>query len=167
MNYTFDSLKKVPNDPHSTCFACGKQNPFGFQLVFHTDEVNLYSKFMTRSEFSGWSNLTHGGILATLLDETMAWTGIYLYKKYILTKSMTITYKKPVLAGTEIFLKGFVEKEVNNREVSIGAEIYNSNEELCASAVGSIILFTKEKFHKLKISSDEFLENFEKNVFQD
>ena len=61
----------------------------------------------------------------------------------------------------------FVEKEINNREVSIGAEIYNSNEELCASAVGSIILFTKEKFHKLKISSDEFLENFEKNVFQD
>jgi len=167
MNYTFDSLKKVPNDPHSTCFACGKQNPFGFQLVFHTDEVNLYSKFMTRSEFSGWSNLTHGGILATLLDETMAWTGIYLYKKYILTKSMTITYKKPVLAGTEIFLKGFVEKEINNREVSIGAEIYNSNKELCASALGSIILFTKEKFHKLKISSDEFLENFEKNVFQD
>ncbi len=167
MNYNFESLKVVPNDPHSTCFACGKQNPYGFKLVFHTDGVNLYSKFMIRPEFSGWSNLTHGGILATLLDETMAWTGIYLYKKYILTKSMTITYKKPVLAGTEIFLKGFVEKEVNSREVTIAAEIYNSKEELCASAEGSIVLFTKEKFHKLKISSDDFLENFEKTVFQD
>jgi acyl-CoA thioesterase FadM len=80
---------------------------------------------------------------------------------------MTITYKKPVLAGTEIFLKGFIEKEVNSREANIGGEIYNSKEELCASAVGSIVLFTKEKFHKLNISSTEFLENFEKTVFQD
>jgi acyl-coenzyme A thioesterase PaaI-like protein len=167
MNYNFESLKIVPNDPQSTCFACGKQNPHGFNLVFHTDDVNLYSKFMIRPEFSGWSNLTHGGILATLLDETMAWTGIYLYKKYILTKSMTITYKKPVMAGTEIFLKGFIEKEVNSREVTIGSEVYNSKEELCVTAEGSIILFTKEKFQKLKISSDDFLDNFEKTVFLD
>jgi acyl-coenzyme A thioesterase PaaI-like protein len=167
MNYQFESLKIVPNDPHSTCFACGKQNPFGFKLVFHTDDVNLYSKCTIRPEFSGWSNLTHGGVLATLLDEAMAWTGIYLYKKYILTKSMTITYKKPVPAGTEIFLKGYVEKEVNPREIIIGGEIYNSNQELCATSVGSIVLFTKEKFHKLKISSEEFLENFEKTVFLD
>jgi hypothetical protein len=34
MKIDFEFLKQIPNDPESTCFACGKKNPLGFQLVF-------------------------------------------------------------------------------------------------------------------------------------
>ncbi|NBU97810.1 MAG: PaaI family thioesterase [Spirochaetia bacterium] len=165
MNFNFESLPIVPNDPHSTCFACGKGNPKGFQLVFHSDGKILYSKFTTRDEFSGWSNLIHGGILATLMDENMAWTAISLKKKYILTKSMNVFFKKPVLAGSTIYLKGYIEKEVSHREIITISEIYNESNELCASSQANIILFSKESFHKLNVSGSEFLDNFEKEVF--
>ena len=164
MNYDFESLPIVPNDPHSTCFACGKGNPKGFQLVFHSDGINLFSKFTIREEFSGWSNLTHGGILATLMDENMAWTAISLKKKYILTKSMNVSFKKPVIAGTTVFLKGYIEKEVSHREIITISEIYNQSNELCATAQGNIILFSQEAFHRLNVSNYEFLEKFEKEV---
>lgn len=167
MKIDFESLKQVPNDPDSTCFACGKKNPLGFQLVFYTDEKEIFSKHFIRSEFSGWSHLAHGGILATLLDETMAWTGIYLLKKYILTKSMSISYLKPVSAGSEIVLRGFIEQEISKREIAVVAEIYNVTGELCATGKGNLVLFSQESFHRLKLTSPEFLENFERHVFLD
>jgi uncharacterized protein (TIGR00369 family) len=167
MKIDFESLKQVPNDPDSTCFACGKKNPMGFQLVFYTDEKEIYSKHFIRPEFSGWSHLAHGGILATLLDETMAWTGIYLLKKYILTKSMSISYLKPVSAGSEIVLRGFIEQEISKREIAVVAEIYNALGELCATGKGNLVLFSQESFHRLKLTSPEFLETFERHVFLD
>ncbi len=165
MNYNFKNLPMVPNDPHSTCFACGKANPRGFQLEFHSDGECIYSSFTIREEFSGWSNLTHGGILATLLDECMAWTAISLRKKYILTKSMNISFKKPIIAGSTIYLKGLILREVSHREIITLSEIYNESGEVCASAEGNIVLFSQEAFHRLNVSNLNFLENFERQVF--
>jgi acyl-CoA thioesterase FadM len=97
----------------------------------------------------------------------MAWAGIYLLKKYILTKSMSISYLKPVTAGSEIVLRGFILQEISKREIEVGAEIYNSSGDLCVTGKGNLVLFSKDSFHRLKLTSPEFLETFEKHVFLD
>lgn len=166
MNPDFSKLKKVPNDLESTCFACGKKNPLGFHLEFFSDDEKVYSKYTIPEQFSGWSNLTHGGILATLLDETMAWTAIYLKKKYILTKSLQINFKKPVLTGSEVLMVGYVQEMISKREISVRALLLNELSEICAEATGSIVIFAPDSFAQLKITGNEFLERFDREVFQ-
>ncbi|MCB1144680.1 MAG: PaaI family thioesterase [Leptospiraceae bacterium] len=162
-----DSLfKPVPNDKESTCFACGAANPLGLQLVFTTDETIVRTEYTIRKEFAGWSNLTHGGILATILDETMAWTSIYLKQKYILTKNMEIQFLKPVRAGETVTARGWIEEEISHREVRISAEILNSEGAVCVMGGGNMVLFNPVGFRKLNLVSRDFLERFEKIVFR-
>lgn len=162
----FSKLNRVPNDLESTCFACGKKNPYGFRLEFFSDEKKVYSRYRIPVHFNGWSNLSHGGILATLLDETMAWTAIYLEKKYILTKSLEIKFKKPVPVGSEVFLMGNIEEKVSKRERMVRALILNEQNEICVEGMGSIVVFSPEAFGHLNLTGKDFLERFEKEVFQ-
>ena len=57
-----------------TCFGCGEENPHGLQMIFSTNGVRLRSELVIEERFRGWSNLIHGGVLSTILDETMGWT---------------------------------------------------------------------------------------------
>jgi len=39
----------------------------------------------------GWSNLVHGGIISTMLDEAMGWAGLVILKKLVVSKSITVS----------------------------------------------------------------------------
>jgi acyl-coenzyme A thioesterase PaaI-like protein len=55
------------------CFVCGKNNAQGLRLAFAYPEPGRAETSCSIPEhFSGWQRMTHGGLLATLLDEAMA-----------------------------------------------------------------------------------------------
>ncbi|MDJ0924966.1 MAG: PaaI family thioesterase, partial [Acidimicrobiia bacterium] len=59
------------------CFGCGQSNPIGLGLTdFHSSEGVVSARFTPRSDYHGFSDLLHGGIVATALDEIMAWSAI-------------------------------------------------------------------------------------------
>ena len=45
---------------------------------------------------------SHGGIIATILDEVMSWTAIHLIKSIIVTRTMTVEFLKPVFIGRQL-----------------------------------------------------------------
>jgi len=56
-----------------TCFVCGKRNPDGLQLEFtYPDDATARTVFVPGKRYEGWRDIVHGGIILTLLDETMA-----------------------------------------------------------------------------------------------
>ena len=55
------------------CFACGKDNPIGLKLNFSYDGKQVKSEFIPGKYHQGWRDITHGGILYTLLDEATAY----------------------------------------------------------------------------------------------
>ena len=60
---------QITDKANNLCFACGKDNPIGLKLQF-TDEGEVIKGQFTPGELhQGWSGVTHGGILYTLLDE--------------------------------------------------------------------------------------------------
>ena len=67
------------------CFGCGTENHHGLRMEFQSNGVQLRSSLLMEPRFRGWSNLIHGGILATILDETMSWTILSLTGCFILT----------------------------------------------------------------------------------
>jgi len=54
------------------CFACGPDSEHGLKMTFEYGEGTARSRVVPRREFGGWSDIMHGGIVATLLDEAMA-----------------------------------------------------------------------------------------------
>lgn len=56
----------------SMCFACGRDNPWGLKLDFKDEGGRYVAKFTPREEYQGYPGILHGGIVCTLLDESMA-----------------------------------------------------------------------------------------------
>jgi acyl-coenzyme A thioesterase PaaI-like protein len=56
---------------YQRCFACGARNDAGLRLVFRREGEAVVTEFTTDERFQGFPGVVHGGILATLLDETL------------------------------------------------------------------------------------------------
>ncbi|HUQ39766.1 MAG TPA: PaaI family thioesterase [Acidimicrobiales bacterium] len=78
------------------CYGCGDDNPIGLGLEFAPDGDRLRATFMPRPEHRGGPGLLHGGVAATVLDETMAALGFVLDDVHCMTATLELKYRKPV-----------------------------------------------------------------------
>jgi uncharacterized protein (TIGR00369 family) len=63
-------MKKQPNS--KMCYACGVENRAGLHLHFYEDESGqVVVKFTPEDAYQGYPGVLHGGIICTLLDETI------------------------------------------------------------------------------------------------
>ena len=152
--------KKLENvDMH--CFACGPENHFGLKMKFESNGEKLRSDLVVPEHLRGWSSLAHGGILATILDETMSWSAIHLFRKFILTQNMNVEFKKPVYIGEKIRSYGIVKERINKRKAVLKAEIRNAENEVCAAGQGKFVLFEPDEFKKLGLVPDSMIMDME------
>jgi uncharacterized protein (TIGR00369 family) len=154
-------LKQLPNRGYHKCFGCGPANPTGLQMTFFTDDVSVFSSVTVPDHLVGWDNLVHGGVLSTILDEIMSWSAIYLFKKLILTKSMTVDFIKPVYQGAEIKAEGNIFEKRNDKETVMQGRIYNAEGVLCTKSKGTFALLNPKVARKLNLFSNEALKDFE------
>jgi len=139
------------------CFACGPENEHGLKMEFETNEELLRSRVIVPEHLRGWSNLVHGGIISTLIDETMSWAAITLLKRFILTKNMSVKFKKPVKINQEIVVYGRIVEQTGDKLAVMAAEIYDEAGDLCASGQGEFALFTTSQFAKLNLIKEDQL----------
>ena len=62
-------LKRLPNSGNHNCFGCSPVNPSGLQMKFYANEDKVFSEVTIPDHLCGWSNIAHGGVLTTILDE--------------------------------------------------------------------------------------------------
>lgn len=110
----------------------------------------------------GWSNLVHGGIISTMLDEAMGWAVLIILKKLVFSKSITVDFIKPVLIGKEISVKGMVNKINSEREAILQGYIYNDENEICAQSSSLVSLFTLETSRKMNVMDEGMFRSLEK-----
>jgi acyl-coenzyme A thioesterase PaaI-like protein len=91
----------------------------------------------------------------------MSWSAIYLLKKLILTKSMTVDFIKPVYVGAELKVEGNVFEKQSRREAVMQGRIYNKEGVLCAKSKGIYVLFEPKVAKKLNMMSAEAIKDFE------
>ena len=140
------------------CFGCGAENHHGLHMQFETDGSHRRSTLIMEDRFRGWSNLIHGGILSTILDEIMGWTVIRLTGKFMLTKGMQVRFRKPVRVGMKLTVTGFIKERLSERKALVVAEIHDETGSLCASSEGEFSLFTREQFLQMEIIPEEDME---------
>ena len=154
----FKPLRKITD---TQCFGCSPSNEAGLKMTFHAGKDSVVSRLKVPSHLCGWKNIVHGGILSTILDETMSWSTIYLLKRVVLTASISVDFIKPVIANACIFSQGKVIRRLNEREALMEGAIFDENGELCTTSRGTFRLFTPSAARKLKLMSNDVLDDFE------
>ncbi len=143
-------IREIPNES-TGCFMCGQDNAHGLKMRFRTDGTRVFSDVTVAAHFRGWSDLVHGGIIAGVLDEIMAWTALVLCHRFILTRSMTVTFVRPVRIGSTLSAAGWVASRPDDRSAIVAAQLADEAGNVCARAEGDFALFTREAFAKLDI----------------
>jgi uncharacterized protein (TIGR00369 family) len=116
------------------CFACGRENPIGMRLHIELGEGTARASWTAGDDFVGWSDKLHGGIIATLLDEVMAWAPSS-FDSWAVTAEMTIRYRSPAAPGEELRAEGRVT-ERRRRIYEVRGEVRGGDGRLIAEGKG-------------------------------
>jgi uncharacterized protein (TIGR00369 family) len=153
--------KHLPNRETHYCFGCSPANPSGLQMKFYTNDSSVFSSLTVPEHLCGWDRLVHGGVISTILDEIMSWTGIYMLKQITMTKSMTVDFIKPVYINSELKVEGKVLEKTGRHEALLEGSLYNEKGTLCARSKGTFVIFSPAVAKRLGIARKEHLEWFE------
>ncbi len=87
-----DGYIALPAGENSNYFGCSLKNESGLHMKFYSTEKreSVISWLTVPDHLCGWSNLVHGGIISTMLDEVMGRAGLGILKKLVVSKSTTI-----------------------------------------------------------------------------
>lgn len=131
-----------PIDRDSLCFCCGADNERGLHLsITYPEKGTAETSLDVPTWFTGWKSMTHGGFLATLLDEIMAHACIGMAQRAV-TAEITVRYQKAVETGARIGARGKVE-EARGRVISTRGWIYDAEGSLLAEATARFIATTR------------------------
>ncbi len=94
--------------------------------------------FTVPEQYQGYPGIVHGGIIASMMDETMG--RVFMEgdpPRFMVTAELKIRYKKPVPVKTPLKLTGHKVKD-NGRVATATGEIINADGEILV--VGEIIV---------------------------
>lgn len=96
------------------CFACGEKNPIGLHLAFNFDGEQIFTKKILPKEFEGYDGTAHGGIISTMLDETMCKFISAKYHEKSLTARLEVRFKAPTPINKEVKITAWQENQRKN-----------------------------------------------------
>ncbi|TRX71366.1 PaaI family thioesterase [Carboxylicivirga sp. M1479] len=123
------------------CIGCSPNNQIGFHLEFYASDHEVVAFWDATTNFEGYTNVVHGGIQATLLDEIASWYIYAMLDTAGVTKRLDVEYLKPLyVLGGQVKVKAKL-KEKNAKSALIETEIVNSKGVVCCKAIVEYYLF--------------------------
>jgi uncharacterized protein (TIGR00369 family) len=132
------------NREHNMCFGCGIANPIGLKLSFSESDEFLNAAWMPGSNYEGYPNILHGGIIAALLDEIGAWCISVKIGTAGVTSEMRTKYLAPVYINRgQVGLKASIIDQ-SEKSAKILCQLYDGQSKLCAEAVAEYFIYPVE-----------------------
>lgn len=138
------------------CFVCGEMNDFGLHAKFYETETNeLIALIKPSEQHQGYPGRMHGGIAATILDETIARCISNGKDEQLwgVTLELKTRFRKPIPLGQELKVVGRITSE-GTRSFEGTGEIVLPNGDIAVSAEGKYMKMSAEK-----IVNDQFDNN--------
>lgn len=112
-------MQKLKQPTSLNCFACGKKNPFGLKLEWlnNYEAKQVEAEFELSDNYCSYPGTVHGGIIATILDETSG-RAILLnndFARLMVTLKMEIVYKHNTPTHTKLRAIGRVLRDGGSR----------------------------------------------------
>ncbi len=130
------------------CFACGTLNAHGLRLDLHLERGRAWTELRLDRRFEGWEGIAHGGIVATLLDEVMAWS-LISSDAWGVTARMALDFRRPVAIGEPIRADGRLV-EARRRLFRTEARLETVAGLLLATATGTYLAAPPERRRELQ-----------------
>ena len=113
--------KGTGRQPNSSgCFVCGLQNPVGLKIAFEEDATSgqVRAEVTVPEAYRSYPGVVHGGIVATILDETsgralITHTGDE--NAFFATAKLELRYRRPAPTETPLVAVGWVVRASENR----------------------------------------------------
>ncbi len=83
------------------CFACGKENADGLHLEFDYTGEQVRTTLAFPRKFQGYSNMVHGGLISTVLDEAMV-TLLNRMGNFAVTAELSVRFLSPLSVGQTV-----------------------------------------------------------------
>ena len=121
-----------------SCFACGHSNPFGLNLKFRQEGDSMVTQWTPTDHQTGFSNTVHGGLIATVLDEIMAWTCGIIGGRFAYSVDLQISYRQALQPAQTVIGIGFIRENRRKRIFQTEAKLSVDEVEI-ASAQGKYL----------------------------
>ncbi len=131
---------RVSEKQHNSkmCFACGLANQFGLHSRFYELETGeLLAMFKPADEHQGYPGRLHGGLAATILDETIGRAIMMTSSDSIwgVTVEFSMRLRKPIPLDSEVRVISRITSE-NKRFFEGSGEILLNNGDVAVSGKG-------------------------------
>lgn len=117
-------MKKLRQPTSLQCFGCGRNNPFGLKLEWYNnyDDKQVEADFTLDDNYCSYPGTVHGGIVATILDETSG-RAVLLnndFTRLMVTLKMEVVYKHNTPTHTPLKAVGRIIKDSGSRALVEG-----------------------------------------------
>lgn len=152
MDYKIVSSQNISKN----CLVCGVDNDFGLKTNFYeTEGQELVAVFTPMNEHQSYPNVMHGGISATILDETIGRAIMMTTdpNTFGVTVELNVRYKKPVPLGVELKVVSRITND-RGRIFEGTGELYLPNGDIAVEADGK---YMKRRLDQ--ITDNDFTQN--------
>ena len=98
MDKSLNNISLNDETDYGFCFACGHRNPSSLHLEFRRIGSQITTSFLGNEKHQGFPGYLHGGILSTILDETLSKVSV-ADNKWTMTAQLNIRFRRPVKIG--------------------------------------------------------------------
>jgi len=125
------------------CFICGLHNPIGLKMVFEElpEKGRIEAHLTVSDDYRSYPGVVHGGIVATILDETSGRALMMLtgdIHAFFATAKMEVKYRRATPTHTPLVASGWVERAGESR-ARVKGELRLEDGTLLASCVSVIV----------------------------
>jgi len=138
MTESSEHLTPMAHTAQNRCFGCGPANASGLRLEFLlAEDASVVCQATVSEAFEGHPGYLHGGVIATLLDESMS-KAVRAKGLTAMTRHIEVDYLRPVPSATPIRMEGRVTHHEGRKHWTV-ARILNARGTALAEAKGLFI----------------------------
>jgi len=148
------------------CFVCGVENSFGLKTKFYeTKSEEVIAVFTPKELHQSYPNILHGGISATILDETIGRALMIKYgsESFGVTVELNLRYKKPVPLNQELKVVARVTNDKGRLFEGTG-ELILPNGDVAVKAKGKYMKKEIKDIVEKDFASDEWISSDAKDL---
>lgn len=143
-------LHQFQKIPGYNCVACSPRRHDGLHLepCLNTELSLVEDTYIFPKRCEGFNSVVHGGYIGMVLDEMMCYSPILSLNLLPVTRSMSVTFRQPVIVGETYRLESFITKE-EGQLISCKAFIKDQSGTICAESEGKLYVPTKIQAPKI------------------
>jgi uncharacterized protein (TIGR00369 family) len=134
------------------CLVCGQpeENQSTLNLRFRVVKNGVETPFKADSRQTGYEKIVHGGVICSLLDETIGWAVAVDIKKYFVTGELNVRFVKPLPIDLAVTVRGRCLEHKSRYSIA-GGEIVDAEGNIYAKATGKFFLMPDDDAKKVDL----------------